>query len=262
MRPRLVRLGAALAVALAGGACGGDGKGGEAGAGGSGGGLPSGTVTVLAASSLTEAFTEIAERFERAHPDVQVELSFAASSQLVVQIQQGAPGDVFASADTATMDQVVASDDVASPDVFARNRLEIAVEPGNPADIQGLADLAGDDLIVVLCAEQVPCGALADVALANAGVEIDVASREENVKAALSKVELGEADAAIVYETDVAASDSVEGVTIPRADNVVTRYPIARLAEAGNRSGADAFIAFVRARPGRQILAQFGFLGP
>ena len=223
----------------------------------------SGTVTVLAASSLTGAFEELAGEFEDRHPGVDIETSFAASSELAAQIQQGAPADVFASADESNMDKVVESGDVdTEPVVFARNRLTIAVEQGNPQDIAGMPDLARDDLVVVLCAEQVPCGKFADQALDAAGVSVSPASREENVKAALGKVELGEADAAIVYVTDVLASGEAEAVDIPDDQNVIAVYPIAPLAEATPDDAAAAFVDFVVSRAGQAILREFGFLPP
>jgi molybdate transport system substrate-binding protein len=140
--------------------------------------------------------------------------------------------------------------------------LEIAVEEGNPEDIRGLDDLDEPGLIVILCAEQVPCGRFADEALARAGVSVTPASRAENVKAALAPVALGEADAAIVYVTDVQASGDVGGVAIPRTENVVATYPIAPLAEAGDDAGASAFIDFVRSGDGQEVLRSFGFLAP
>ncbi len=252
----MTRLAAALVAltALAWG-CGGGGDGGSSGL--------SGTVTVLAASSLTEAFEQLGDDFEAAHPDVTVAFSFAASSELAAQIQEGAPADVFASADEANMRKVVDSGDVTDePTVFARNRLEIAVEEGNPRDIEGLADLDEDGLIVIMCAEEVPCGKFADQALASAGVTLTPASRAENVKAALGPVELGEADAAIVYVTDVEASDQVDGVTIAVDENVIATYPIATLADADDRAAANTFVEFVASAPGHRVLARFGFLEP
>lgn len=220
------------------------------------------TVTVLAASSLTEAFAAIGEDFEAEHPDIDIDFNFAASSELAVQIREGAPADAFASADEANMQKVVDSGDVTGePAIFARNRLEIAVEPGNPENIDGLADLAEPDLVVILCAAQVPCGHFADEALSNAGVSVTPASRAENVKAALTPVELGEADAAIVYATDVRASDAVAGVAIPDAEDVVAAYPIAPLAD-GDVEAARRFIRFVQSRHGQQVLREFGFLAP
>jgi molybdate transport system substrate-binding protein len=223
----------------------------------------SGTLTVLAAASLTDAFEELGADFEREHPDVTVEFSFAASSELAAQIQQGAPGDVFASADEANMQKVLESEDVTDPPtVFARNRLEIAVEQGNPEDIAGLDDLDERGLLVILCAEEVPCGRFADEVLAEADVAITPASRAENVKATLAPVELGEADAAIVYVTDVEASGEVDGVPIPSDENVTATYPIGITSDSGKRDVADAFIRFVTSPAGQRVLAEFGFLEP
>jgi molybdate transport system substrate-binding protein len=247
---------AACAALMAIAGCGGDDEDGD------GAGL-SGTVTVLAAASLTEAFEQLGDDFEAEHPAVDLEFSFAASSELVVQIQQGAPADVFASADESNMEKVVDSGDVtARPAIFTRNRLAIAVEEGNPRDIRGLEDLDEPGLVVVLCAQQVPCGKFADEALGNAGVSLTPASRVENVKAALTPVALGEADAAIVYVTDVQASTDVEGVEIPDDQNVIAAYPIAPLADAGNNEGARALVRFVRAPESRRVLRDFGFLPP
>ncbi|MGQ0802962.1 MAG: molybdate ABC transporter substrate-binding protein [Actinomycetota bacterium] len=251
---RWVVAGCAALMATAG--CGGEDEGGD------GAGL-SGTVTVLAASSLTEAFEQLGGGFEAEHPAVDVEFSFAASSELVVQIQQGAPVDVFASADESNMEKVVDSGDVtARPAIFTRNRLAIAVEEDNPRDIRGLEDLDEPGLVVVLCAQQVPCGKFAHEALAKAGVSVTPASRAENVKAALTPVALGEADAAIVYVTDVQASTDVEGVEIPDDQNVIAAYPIAPLAEAENNQVAQAFVRFVRSTEGQRVLRDFGFLPP
>jgi molybdate transport system substrate-binding protein len=221
------------------------------------------TVRVLAASSLTEAFDAIADRFERAHPDVDVELSFAASSELAAQIDQGAPADVFASADAPEMELVVDRGDAAgAPVAFARNRLAIAVEPGNPEAITALADLARPGLVVASCAPQVPCGRYAADALEQAGVTLEPATRTENVRAARTLVELGEADAAIVYETDVHRESDVEGVPIPADENVVARYPIVRLDASDNPDGARAFVEFVTGRVGQRVLRSFGFRSP
>jgi molybdate transport system substrate-binding protein len=221
------------------------------------------TLTVLAASSLTEAFTRLGADFEREHPDVDVEFSFAASSELAAQIQEGAPGDVFASADVLDMRKVRDSKDVTgAPTVFARNRLEIAVEEGNPKGIEGLDDLDQDGLLVILCAEEVPCGRLADEVLSNAGVTITPASRAENVRATLAPVELGEADAAIVYVTDVQGSNEVNGVAIPPDENVIATYPIGVVSDSDERDTADAFVRFVTSGVGQKVLARFGFLAP
>lgn len=223
-----------------------------------------GSVKVFAAASLTGAFERLGEAFENTHPGADVEFNFAASSALVVQIEQGAPADVFAPAGEADMQKIVgAGGNATAPVVFARNRLAIAVEPGNPQGITGLADLASRDLTVVLCAEQVPCGRYADQALSAAGVQVTPASRGDSVQATLSLVELGEADAAIVYSTDVAASDRVDGVDIPDGQNVIATLPIARLAESGDPETAQEWIDFVTSPAGQAVLTgEFGFLAP
>jgi molybdate transport system substrate-binding protein len=221
------------------------------------------TVTVLAASSLMDAFEEIGEDFESERADVEVEFGLAASSELAAQIEQGAPADVFASADDVNMQRVVDSGDVnGEPIVFARNRLAIAVEDGNPKDITGLADFDRDDVIVVLCAEQVPCGRYADEVLARAGMTFAPASREENVKAAVTRIALGEADAAIVYATDVRANADVEAVSIPDGENILAEYSIATLAAPGDDETSEAFVRFVRSRAGERVLREHGFLAP
>ena len=221
----------------------------------------SGRITVLAASSLAESFTEIGRRFEADHPDVTVTFNFAASSSVARQLVEGAPGDVLATADEATMGVAVEAGAVGSPTVFARNRLEIVTRPGNPEGIAGLADLSRPGLVVVLCAPGVPCGRAAIHALERAGVDIRPASSEENVKAVLAKVALGEADAGIVYVTDVrAAGGEVTGVRIPEGDNVVVSYPMAVSTTAANPTAARAWLDLVLGPSGREILARFGFL--
>lgn len=224
----------------------------------------SGEVVVFAAASLTDAFTEIAEAFTDEHPEINVAFNFAASSQLVTQIGEGAPADVFASADLANMTKLTdAGNNGSEPVVFARNLLTIIVGPGNPEDISGVADLANGDLDVVTCAAEVPCGKYASQLFANAGVSVTPASFEENVKAVVSKVTLGEADAGIVYETDVvAAGNDADGVAIPADINVLAEYPIAVTKQAGNPSGAQAFIDFVNSVRGQTILASYGFVAP
>jgi molybdate transport system substrate-binding protein len=221
-----------------------------------------GSISIFAASSLTEAFTALAEEFEDDHPNVSIvdNLNFAASSDLVGQITEGAPADVFASADESNMQKIVDAGAAAgAPVVFAHNRLEIAVEPGNPLGIESLADLANPDVKVVLCAETVPCGKFADEALQAAGVTVSPVSREANVKDTLGKV--GEADAAIVYVTDVASSGEVDGVEIPDDENVIATLPIVTLKEASNSELADAWVEYVTSPEAQQILTeQFGFL--
>jgi molybdate transport system substrate-binding protein len=244
-------------------ACG-DGAGGvtadDTGAGGAAD--PEGSITVFAAASLTDAFGELADRFEDEYPGVSVELSFAGSSSLREQILAGAPADVFASANVANMTQVVdALTPDAEPATFARNRLEIAVPAGNPAGVSGLSDFGDDDLLVGLCAEGVPCGDFGREALANAGVASPaVDTNEADVRSLLTKVASGDLDAGIVYRTDVlAAGDEVDGITIPAEDNVAADYPIVALADDGDAGAADAFVAFVLSDTGQEILASHGF---
>ncbi|MGH8969938.1 MAG: molybdate ABC transporter substrate-binding protein [Actinomycetes bacterium] len=223
-----------------------------------------GTVTVLAAASLTESFTALGERFEADHPGATVRFSFAASSELATQITQGAPADVFASASPPTMTQVTeAGAAVGEPSVFVRNRLAIAVPSDNPGDVTGLADLADKDLTVALCAPDVPCGAAAAKAFAAAGVTPAPDTLEQDVKATLAKVELGEVDAALVYRTDVrAAGDKVTGIDFPEAEQAVNDYPIVALKDAPNAAGARAFVDLVLSNAGADVLTAAGFERP
>lgn len=222
-----------------------------------------GTVTVFAAASLKEAFTTLGKQFEAAHPRVSVKLDFDASSALAAQINEGAPADVFASAAQKNMQQVVSAGGATAPVTFARNVVEIAVPPGNPAKITGVADLAAPGVKVALCQPQVPCGSVAAQVFANAGIEVKPVTLEPDVKSTLSKVELNEVDAGVVYVTDVrAAEGKVNGVPIPDAVNASTEYPIAALTKAPNAAGARAFVAFVLSQAGRSVLAADGFEQP
>jgi len=223
---------------------------------------PSRQITVFAAASLTESFNAIAKHFEKRYPDVSVKFNFDSSSNLAAQIQQGAPADVFASADEANLQKAIDSGDVTTtPAVFAKSRLEIAVEKGNPKKVRGLTDLDRSGLVVVLCADAVPCGKYAAEAFANAGVTVSPASKEENAKATLSKVSLGEADAGVVYVTDVKATKSeVSGVKIPDRQNVIAAYPIATVKGSENSIAAKAWVQFVRSKPAQSTLRRFGFL--
>ena len=219
-----------------------------------------GTVNVFAAASLTGTFTQLGKDFEAAHPGVKVVFNFAGSSALAQQINQGAPADVFASAAPKNMDQVT---DKGSPTTFVKNKLEIAVPKGNPAKITGLADFANKDRKIALCAEQVPCGAAAKKVFEAAKITPQPDSLEQDVKAALTKVSLGEVDAALVYQTDVlAAKDKVEGISFPEADKAVNEYPIATLTKAENPDGAKAFVDFVLSSQGRTVLTEAGFDAP
>jgi molybdate transport system substrate-binding protein len=222
-----------------------------------------GTVNVFAAASLTEAFTRIGEDFEAANPGSKVTFNFAGSPALATQINEGAPADVFASASPATMKAVTdAGNADGSPAVFVQNQLVIAVANGNPKLIGGLGDLARPELKVALCAEQVPCGAAAKKALDAAGVTLKPVTLEQDVKAALAKVALGEVDAALVYRTDVRARASdVDDVEFPESAGAVNDYAIVVLSNAANTAGARAFVAYVRAQ-GMAVLTGAGFQAP
>lgn len=224
----------------------------------------SGRVLVSAAASLTDAFGAVEAAFEQTRPGTDVTLNLGGSSMLREQILNGAPADVYASANAANMEQVVAAGDAAGkPQVFAHNLLQIAVPPGNPAGVTGLSDFSRDDLLIGLCAEDVPCGAFADQAFGRAGVVPAVDTREPDVRALLTKIEAGELDAGIVYATDVAsAHGGVDAVDIPETENVVAEYWIARIADAPSADGAEAFIDFVLSDEGQTILRSFGFLSP
>jgi molybdate transport system substrate-binding protein len=218
-------------------------------------------LVVLAASSLTEAFERVAADFEAAHADVTVVLSFASSSTLAAQAAQGAPADVLATASPEAMDRAVDAGAVdGSPRVLARNRLVLAVPPGNPAGVTGLADLGRDELRVALCAPEVPCGAAASRAFEAAGVTPAPDTLESDVKATLTKVLLGEVDAGLVYGTDVlAAGDAVRGIDLAASEQAATDYVIAPLAQAPKPEAARAFVAHVESAAGQQVLADAGF---
>jgi molybdate transport system substrate-binding protein len=222
----------------------------------------SGSLTIFAAASLADSFTELAKTFGADHPGVAVApISFDGSAALATQIREGAPADVFASADEANMAKV-ADELEGAPDDFATNTLQIAVAPGNPLKIAGLADLASGELQVVLCAPEVPCGTASHELLQLNGVSLTPVSEEQNVKAVLTKVRAGEADAGLVYVTDVAAaSGSVDGVDIDGADSAANSYPIAVLKRSTDAAVARAFVDFVLSDAGRSILARYGF-GP
>ncbi|WP_406832383.1 molybdate ABC transporter substrate-binding protein [Pedococcus sp. KACC 23699] len=221
----------------------------------------SGEITVFAAASLKKTFTQIGADFEKTHPGTTVRFSFAGSSDLVAQIQQGAPADVFASADTKNMDKVSAESLTSGqPMVFASNTLEIAVPPGNPAKITSFADLARSGVKVVLCAPAVPCGSAAAKVEKSAGVDIAPVSEEQSVTDVLGKVTAGEADAGLVYVTDVkGAGDAVKGIPFAQSKAAVNSYPIAALKASKNAAVADAFVQTVTGASGQQVLADAGF---
>lgn len=227
-------------------------------------GSPPASLLVSAAASLNDAFGQIEVAFERAHPEVDVVVNVGGSSGLREQILEGAPVDVFASANTPNMDQLVEAGAVAGePVVFVHNRLQIAVPAGNPADVSSLEDFSAGDLLLGLCAEGVPCGDFARRALSNAGVTPAIDTNEPDVRALLTKIAAGELDAGITYVTDVvSANGAVEGIDIPAEYNVTAAYPIAVLAGGPNPDAATTFVAFVLSDQGQEILTDLGFTPP
>lgn len=227
------------------------------------GGSEEGTLTVFAAASLKSSFTELAKTFEAKHPGRRVAVSFAGSSDLAAQISQGAPADVFASADTLNMARLEDAGLLAGrPRTFATNTLAIAVPPGNPAGIRSFGDLAGAGTRLVVCAPRVPCGAAAAAVAAENGTMLRPVSEENSVTDVLGKVISGEADAGLVYVTDVkSAGDRVEGIAFPEAAGTVNSYPIALLAGSRNQAAAGEFLDLVAGSEGQQVLARAGF-GP
>lgn len=221
-------------------------------------------LTVFAAASLRATFTEIGELFEEQNEAVTVTFNFAGSSDLVAQIDQGAPADVFASADTANMDKAVAGDSLGSDPVdFATNTLQIGTPPGNPANVTSFADLASDDLRLVICAPQVPCGAASQKVAKGANITLRPVSEENSVTDVLGKVQSGDADAGLVYVTDaVNAGDTVESIAFDESSAVVNLYPIAVVKDSKHADLAQAFVDLVTSAEGQAILAAAGFGTP
>ncbi len=222
-----------------------------------------GTITVFAAASLTGTFTQLGKQFESAHPGDTVKFSFGPSSGLATQITSGAPADVFASAAPANMQQVVSAGDASNPQTFAKNKMEVAVPPNNPAKVTSVNDLAKKSVKVALCQPQVPCGVVAAEVFKNTGITVKPVTLEADVKSVLTQVELGNVDAGMVYVTDaMAAGTKVKGVTIPANDNASTLYPIATISSSKHQSEAQAFVAYVLSPAGQQVLAAAGFEKP
>ena len=245
-----------LVVALVVAACGS----GDNSSGGSGSGSTT-EIKVFAAASLTDAFNKIGQDWTAANPNTKVTFNFAGSQALATQIQQSAPADVFASADTTNMGKV--SSLVDSPKPFASNLLQIIVPKGNPNGVKALSDLAKPDLKVVLAAPDVPVGKYSRQALDAQHINVKPVSLEDNVKAVVTKVSLGEADAGIVYTTDVTAGgDKVEGVDIPESQNIPATYPVAVVKASGHQAQAQSFVDLVLSAQGQQVLKSFGFLPP
>lgn len=220
------------------------------------------TLTVVAAASLTEVFEDVAEEFNKTQPDTEVKFSFAGSSDLVAQISEGAPADVIATADEKTMDRLHGDDLLAgAPQIFASNTLTLAVPKANPGSIASSKDFAGKDLVV--CAPQVPCGAATDKWAKQSDVTLDPVSEENSVTDVLGKVSTGQADAGIVYVTDVARADGgVEQVELDGADKVINKYPAATVGASENKEEADEFVSFLKSDSAVGLLDDAGFSTP
>ena len=261
-RAGLLAAGGAAVVALVLAACSSSGT--TTASGGSSPGKLSGTLVVFAATSLTDAFDKIGAGFHAANPGVTVKFNYNGSSSLATSINQGAPADVFASAAPANMKTVTDAGNAAdTPKTFASNTGEIMVEKGNPDHITSVSQLANPAVKVVVCAPEVPCGAVATAIFNNADVTVKPVSQETNVGGVVTKVTLGEADAGIVYVTDVKTNEGkATGVPIPASENDTTEYPIAEVKGAPNASAAAAFINYVLGPDGQKVLASFGFMPP
>lgn len=227
-----------------------------------------GRVTVFAAASLTAVFEELSSAFETANPGTRVELHCAGTTRLVLQLREGAPADVFASADTIQMQRVVdAGQTAAAPKTFAKNQLAIVTNKKNPHGITALADLQKAGVSILMCGPEVPAGRYARAALAKANVQLESMSDEPSVRAVLSKVRLGLVDAGIVYATDARTAadqygDELHAIVIPNAHNITASYPIAALSTGSERTLANAFVAYVSSAEGQRILAAHGFGTP
>jgi molybdate transport system substrate-binding protein len=222
-----------------------------------------GTITVFAAASLTGTFTQLGTQFESAHPGDTVKFSFGPSSGLATQITSGAPADVFASAAPGNMQDVVSAGDASNPQDFAKNTMEVAVPPNNPAKVKSVNDLAKKSVKVALCQPQVPCGVVAAEVFKNVGITVKPVTLQPDVKSVLTQVETGNVDAGMVYVTDVmVAGSKVKGVTIPANDNASTLYPIATITSSKEKSIADAFVAYVLSPAGESVLTAAGFEKP
>ncbi|MFF9851117.1 molybdate ABC transporter substrate-binding protein [Streptomyces litmocidini] len=233
--------------------------GGSAGSGSSS--APQANLTVLAAASLTDVFKTAGAAYEKSHPGTKLTFSFAGSQELVAQVAQGSPADVLVTADAKSMDKVKADTD--TPAVIAKNRLVIATGKGNPFKIDELKDLGDTELKVVLAAPEVPAGKYSKKILDAQKITVKPVSQEPNVRAVLSKVELGEADAGLVYKTDAeSAGDKVDAVEIPDAQNAVAQYPAATLKDSKNTRAAAAFVAWLSSPEGQKILQDAGFQKP
>jgi molybdate transport system substrate-binding protein len=222
-----------------------------------------GTITVFAAASLMQTFTQLGKQFEAANKGDTVKFSFGPSSGLATEITSGAPADVFASASPATMDVVVKAGDAASPQNFAKNVMEVAVPPNNPANVASVNDLAKSSVKVALCQPQVPCGAVAAEVFKNAAITVKPVTLEADVDSVVTQVETGNVDAGMVYVTNVlSAGSKLKGITIPANVNASTLYPIATISSSKHKSEAQAFVNYVLSPTGQQVLTAAGFQQP
>ena len=222
-----------------------------------------GTITVFAAASLMQTFTQLGKQFEAAHKGDTVKFSFGPSDGLATEITSGAPADVFASASTKTMDTVVTAGDAASPQNFAKNVMEVAVPPNNPANVTSVTDLAKSSVKVALCQPQVPCGAVAAEVFKNANITVKPVTLEADVDSVVTQVETGNVDAGMVYVTNVlSAGSKLKGITIPANVNASTLYPIATISSSKHKSEAQAFVNYVLSPAGQQVLTAAGFQKP
>ena len=222
-----------------------------------------GTITVFAAASLMGTFTQLGKQFEAAHKGDTVKFSFGPSSGLSTEITSGAPADVFASASPKNMQEVVSAGDASSPQNFAKNTMEVAVPPNNPANVSSVADLAKKSVKVALCQPQVPCGVVAADVFKNAGITVKPVTLQPDVKSVLTQVETGNVDAGMVYVTNVlSAGSKVKGIAIPASDNASTVYPIATIKGSKHESIAKEFVDYVLSPAGQQVLTAAGFEKP
>jgi molybdate transport system substrate-binding protein len=258
-RAAVAALTAALLVPLA--ACGNEDAKKDTGGSAASGSATEADLTVLAAASLTDVFKAAGAAYEKSHPGTEITFSFAGSQELVAQVSQGSPADVLVTADTKSMDKVRA--DTGTPEIIAKNRLVIATGEGNPHDVDELGDLADPQLKVVLAAPEVPAGKYSRQILDAQKIRVKPVSQEPSVRAVLSKVELGEADAGLVYVTDAeSAEDKVDAVAIPDAQNAIAEYPAATLKGSKNAEAAAAFVAWLSSPEAQKILQDAGFQKP
>jgi molybdate transport system substrate-binding protein len=224
---------------------------------------PTGTITVFAAASLMDTFTQIGKQFEAAHKGDTVKFSFGPSSGLSTQITSGAPADVFASAAPANMDTVVKAGDASNPQTFAENTMEVAVPPNNPAKVTSVNDLAKPSVKVAVCAAQVPCGVVAAEVFKNVGITVKPVTEATDVSSVVTEVETGNVDAGMVYVTNVLSEgNKLKGIVIPAADNASTLYPIATITSSKHEAIAKEFVDYVLSPAGQKVLTAAGFQKP